>query len=217
MKEFMQNGYFILPEAGSGPGVMVLHAWWGLNPFMKSLCDRLAQQGYVVFAPDLYQGKVAQTIDEAKKLRSALKQQQVHQDLLNGLSEFSGLEMVKDKGVGLIGFSLGARFALELSVEEDSPVRAVVTFYGNSQNDYAASKAAYLCHFAESDPYVAQSGIKKLEKNMKAAQRPLTHYVYPDTTHWFFEEDRPDAFHADAAQLAWGRTLEFLHQHLMKQ
>ena len=213
-KDFTKDGYFVLPETGSGPGVIVLHAWWGLNPFIKSFCERLAQQGFVVFAPDLYQGSVAQTIEDAKLLRAKLKQQQAHQDLLKILSDFSELEQIEGASVGLIGFSLGARFALELSVGEHSPVRSVVTFYGNSQIDYSASKAAYLCHFAENDPYVALSGVKKLEKKMKAAQRSYTSYIYPGTTHWFFEEDRTDSFDAYAAQIAWERTLEFLKEKL---
>src|ERR1051325_2460848 len=64
------NGYLATPSEPNAPGVIVLHAWWGLNPFFKSLCDRLAAEGFVAFAPDLNEGKIAQTIDEAKQIMS---------------------------------------------------------------------------------------------------------------------------------------------------
>src|SRR5512138_1288351 len=65
-------GYLALPEQVNAPGVLVLHAWWGLNPVFKKLCDRLAAEGFVAFAPDLNSGKVATTVDEAKQLMSEL-------------------------------------------------------------------------------------------------------------------------------------------------
>jgi len=61
------NAYLALPENG-GPGVLVLHAWWGLKPFFKQVCDQLAKQGFTALAPDLYQNRIATTIDEAKAL-----------------------------------------------------------------------------------------------------------------------------------------------------
>jgi carboxymethylenebutenolidase len=61
------NAYLALPGGGKGPGVLLLHAWWGLKPFFKQVCDQLAEQGFVVLAPDLYHGPIAKTIDEAKR------------------------------------------------------------------------------------------------------------------------------------------------------
>lgn len=62
------NAYLALPASGTGPGILVLHAWWGLKPFFKELCDSLAQQGFIAFAPDLNRGEIAKTVDEAKEL-----------------------------------------------------------------------------------------------------------------------------------------------------
>ena len=66
------RGYLALPEHGDGPGVLVLHAWWGLNDTIKAFCTRLAEAGFVAFAPDLYHGKVADTIADAETLGQAL-------------------------------------------------------------------------------------------------------------------------------------------------
>ena len=67
-----QNAYLALPPGGSGPGVLVLHAWWGLTDFFQTWCDRLAAEGFVALAPDLYGGQTAQTIAEATDLSEAL-------------------------------------------------------------------------------------------------------------------------------------------------
>ncbi len=210
MNDSQPIGCLELPASGQGPGVLVLHAWWGLNPFFRDLCKRLAAGGFVAFAPDLYHGQIAQTIGEATQLRSRLKQKIAFDEIITAAEYLSELEAVTDKAIGAIGFSLGARFALELSVAKPELVRAVVIFYGNCGLDYSPSRAAYLGHFAERDEWVAPSGVKKLEKSLRTAGRPATFHTYPGTGHWFFEQDRSEAYNAPAAQLAWERTLEFL-------
>lgn len=214
MENSQPDGYLALPKSGRGAGILALHAWWGLNPFFKDFCDRLAKEGFVTFAPDLYQGKIATTIDDAKLLRSKLKQQKAYLDLLSVVDYLHSLEAVTSKTIGVIGFSLGARFALELSTEGTKRIDPVVTFYGTSQADYSSSRANYLGHFAEQDEWVAISGVKKLEKTLRAANRPVAFHVYEGTTHWFFEKDQKNAYNAQAAQLAWKRTADFLKLHL---
>ena len=68
------SGYLAVPKNGKGPGVLVLHAWWGLNDFFKGLCDRLATDGFVAFAPDLYRGATASTRDGAENLQKLIRQ-----------------------------------------------------------------------------------------------------------------------------------------------
>ena len=214
MTGILQQGCLELPATGKGPGVLVLHAWWGLNPFFRDLCKRLAAEGFAAFAPDLYHGKTAQTIDEATQLRSKLKQKIALDEILAAAEYLSGLEVVTNKSICVIGFSLGARFALELSVAKPELIGTVVTFYGNCGLDYSPARAAYLGHFAETDEWVSASGVKKLEKSLRKAGRPVTFHTYPGTGHWFFENDRSNAYNALAAQLAWERTVEFLKTQL---
>lgn len=212
MAQKQPDGYLALPESGQGDSVLVLHAWWGLNDTAKTFCDRLAEAGFVVFAPDLYHGEVAQTIAEAEALGSALDERYLQAkaeiaEAANYLSEFSGQS---DRGIAVIGFSLGAFYALELSAADPERIHSVVVFYGTGPADFTKSKAAYLGHFAEEDPFEPISNVDELETDLKQAGRPVTFYRYPGAGHWFFEPDRTDAYDPEAATLAWKRTLEFL-------
>ena len=80
MTQIQPDGYLALPKNGQGAGILVLHAWWGLVGFFQDLCKRLARDGFVTFAPDLYHGYVAATLQDAKRLRSKLNKRQVETD-----------------------------------------------------------------------------------------------------------------------------------------
>jgi carboxymethylenebutenolidase len=89
-----------------------------------------------------------------------------------------------------------------------------VTFYDSYPGlDYSIASAAYLCHFAEDDPFEPAESVAEMEQALQAAGRPVTFYTYPGTKHWFFEENRPE-YDAEAARIAWERTIEFLHERL---
>jgi len=120
-----------------------------------------------------------------------------------------------DRGkVALVGFSLGGSYALDMSVNLADEVAAVVTFYvAWAEPAFSRAKAAYLCHFAEHDPFEQPGSAAQMEQAIQAAGRPVTCYRYPGTKHWFFEDNRPE-YDASAAHLAWDRTVAFLHQHL---
>jgi len=181
---------------------------------MKALCERLATEGFVAFAPDLYHGKVAATIKDAEILSSSLKSEQVKADLAHAVAFLSDLTAKGVRGLGVIGFSLGASYALGLSVDDPDHIRAVVVFYGTRKGDYKRSKAAYLGHFADTDDYEPASDVNSLERALVTAGRPVTFFTYKGTGHWFFEQDRPDAYDQEAAQLAWERTVPFLRNAL---
>jgi carboxymethylenebutenolidase len=214
MNEIPQDSYLALPASGRGAGVLVLHAWWGLNDFFKDFCQRLAREGFVALAPDLYHGRTAATVGEAERLRSKMDRKQAAEEILAAVDRLRGLPAVSGPSLGVTGFSLGANYALWLSLEKPELFRAVTVFYGARGGDYSPAQAAYQGHFAETDPWVAASGVKKLAKSLRAANRPVDFHTYPGTEHWFFENDRPDAYNADAAGLAWQRTVVFLHSQL---
>lgn len=194
------------------PGVLVLHPWWGLNETVKNVCTRLAEAGFCAFAPDLYHGRLATTIPEAESLSSELDGEQAMKDVVAGVDFLSQHCAGAEQELAVIGFSLGAYFALQLSTTDPRRIQAVVLFYGTGPGDFSASRAAYLGHFAADDPYEAEEYVNGLEEAIRAAGRPVTFYRYPGTGHWFFESDRMEAYNPEAAALAWERTLAFLKQ-----
>jgi carboxymethylenebutenolidase len=181
---------------------------------MKSVCTRLAESGFFALAPDLYHGKLADKIADAKSLSDELDTHQAKADIATAakfLIEQTGLT---NRSLAVIGFSLGAYFALDLSVADPDHIRSVIIFYGTRAGDYSNSRAAFLGHFAETDQFEPQSDVDELEAALSRAGRPVNFYRYPGTGHWFFESDRSQAFNQPAADLAWDRTLAFLRDSL---
>jgi carboxymethylenebutenolidase len=194
--------------------VLVIHAWWGLNGFFKSVCDRLAEAGFVAAAPDLFEGKVATTPAAAKRLRAAPKREPTYKTLIRTIEQLRQHPAVKGELIGVVGFSMGGHWALWLAGRPELPIGAVVTFYGSRAGDFSKSRAAFLGHFAERDEWVSEAALKKLKQTLARANRPAEFFTYPGTSHWFFEADRSEVYDAQAAGLAWDRTLEFLWQNL---
>ncbi|MEO7912942.1 MAG: dienelactone hydrolase family protein, partial [Roseiflexaceae bacterium] len=192
----------------------VLHAWWGLNDTMRAVCTRLAEAGFVALAPDLYHGKVADTIADAEILGKALDANhlQAKSEIADATRFLSERASQAARGLAVIGFSLGAYYALDLAAADPEHIRSAVIFYGTGSDDFGNSQAAYLGHFAENDPYEPQSNVDDLEESLRRAGRPVTFYRYSGTGHWFFETDRADAYNEAAASLAWDRTLDFLRR-----
>jgi len=215
MTHSQPQGFLAVPPTGKGPGVLVLHASWGLNDTIKAFCKRLAEAGFVVFAPDLYHGKVADTIPDAEALGKALDANhlQAKAEIAEATKFLNERVGQADRGLAVIGFSLGAYYALDLAAADPEHIHSVVLFYGTEGtmgSDFSNSRAEYLGHFAENDEFEPQSNVDSLEESLKRSGRPVTFYRYSGTGHWFFEPDRPQAYNQAAASLAWDRTLAFL-------
>lgn len=206
------GGYLAVPPSGAGPGVLVLHAWWGLTPFIRELCDRLAAEGFVALAPDLYGGPTAATVEEAQALVDGADGERVRAAALAGLEALRAHPAVSGGRVAALGLSFGAAWGLLLSTL-DPAIAAVVIFYGTYPLDFAPARAAYLGHFAPDDPWEPAEAVAELERALRGAGRELTFHRYPGTAHWFFERDRPE-YDPEAAALAWERTLAFLRAQL---
>jgi carboxymethylenebutenolidase len=209
------SGHLATPASGSGPGVIVLHAWWGLNGFFKTLCRRLADAGFVSFAPDLYHGDVATTIAEAKQLRSQVERDAVHKEISAAVAYLERHQAVQGNSLGVVGFSLGAHWALWLADHHPASIGAVVLYYGTSGGRFTKTHAAFLGNYAEHDTWGAGAqSVQVLEMRLRSTGHATTFYTYPNTRHWFAEDDRLDAYNAEAAQLAWERSIKFLRSHL---
>lgn len=213
LSETSQPYYLAKPISTKGKGVLVLHAWWGLNLFIRGFCDRLAGEGFVALAPDLYNGKIAATIDEAKQLRSKVKQQAAAGQIQQAVNYLQKV-CAENQTLGVVGFSLGGWWALGLAEQEANPFATTVVFYGSRRGEYLHGRSLFQFHLAETDPYVSASGVKAMRKSLVVAGRQAEFHTYPGTGHWFFEADRPEAYQPEAAEIAWQRTLEFLKKSL---
>ena len=207
----LANGYLALPSQPDAPGVIVLHAGGGLNAFFKRVCDRLASEGFAVFAPDLNEDRVATTVDEAKQIMDELDFGRKQAVVSAAVDFLRARPEVKKEPLSLIGFSMGAAWSLGLAGERPEEVGKMVLFYGVGEGDYAKMRAEILGHFSDADEWEPMEGIRGVEADMRAAGLNPSFHIYPQLAHWFFEEDRPE-FDPAAAEQAWTRTLEFLRK-----
>ncbi|MCC6568022.1 MAG: dienelactone hydrolase family protein [Anaerolineales bacterium] len=203
------NAYLAAPENG-GPGVLLLHAWWGLKPFFKQVCDQLAEQGFTALAPDLRDGQVAKTIDEAKELMEKSDGQLVGDAVMAAKDHLRGL--VNDK-IGVIGFSMGGAWALITAAYKPEQIAAVVLFYGNEGIEYGKVAAKVMGHYSDNDEWEPNEYVENTFAEFKKAGVDATLHIYPGVAHWFVESDRPE-YDSAAATLAWERTFEFLKSNL---
>ena len=210
LKDAIASAYLAAPDY-IAPGVLVLHAWWGLNPFFKRVCDRLAKAGFTALAPDLYSGEIAGTIDEAQALRAVFEQSDATNKMqATVVAAAQALREKTGKPIGVIGFSMGSQWTISLATElAPDDVQACVLFYGVGEGDFGRGRANFIGHFAPNDEWEPEKWVKLTEDRLRNAHRLVTFYRYEGTGHWFFEDDKP-FYNAEAAQLAWDRTLAFL-------
>ena len=207
------TGYLALPDAGEGPGILLLHSWWGLTPFMKELADRLAAEGFVTLVPDLFDGRVADAPDDARRLLAEASPDELAHLTRASLQTLYDLPATPDAPVGVLGLSMGASLGLWLSARVPSAVAATTVFYGGQDIDMDGSRSAYLGHFAESDAYVDDDELVLLEADLHLLGLDVAFPRYPGSQQWFFAEDRVE-HDPDAAALAWERTLAFFRERL---
>jgi carboxymethylenebutenolidase len=212
------DGYLALPGSGSGPAVIVIQEWWGLVPHITALADRFAEAGFVALAPDLYHGEQTTEPDEAGKLMMGLAMDQAAKDIA-GAAEYLSARPEVTGGVGAVGFCMGGSLALWSATLSDLVV-ATVGFYPavpwermSPQWSNYAGKAAVI-HCSEGDGTSAAPGIQTAKSAIEGAGGEVTLYDYPGTQHAFFNDDRPEVYHEDAAKSAWARTLELLRGRL---
>ncbi|MCI0550606.1 MAG: dienelactone hydrolase family protein [Anaerolineae bacterium] len=205
------NAYLASPS-NDGPGVLVLHAWWGLKPFFKQVCDRLAEQGFTAFAPDLRDGQIAETIEAAKELMEKSNDQLVG-DIVIVAKDYLLAHSTSTK-IGVMGFSMGAAWSLVVASNDPDKIAATVLFYGTYPGmDFTKVKSKVLGHYSDNDEWEPMDDVKAMEQSMKDAGVDATLHIYPGVAHWFVEEDRPE-YDSSAASLAWERTFEFLRTSL---
>jgi len=202
----------------STPAVLVLHAWWGLNPDVERLCDKFASLGYVALAPDLYEGRTATAIGVATELRDALDRGRALAHLSAALDYLQRDTPVRVGRIGLLGLSLGGSMAFRLAASRPADVSALVTFYGMAADvDARLLRVAVQGHFAADDTFASRADVEALAQALSQTGFEAEIHNYRDAGHWFFEPSRADAYDESASRIAWFRTLQFLDRVLTSE
>ncbi|MGH3787607.1 MAG: dienelactone hydrolase family protein [Pseudonocardiaceae bacterium] len=213
------HGYLVLPEGGRGPGVVVIQEWWGLTSHIADVANRLAAEGFVALAPDLFGGATTHDADEAGKLMQDLPVQQAARDLGGAVDYLLGHDAVTSTKIGAVGFCMGGGFVLVLAAQQGDKIGAAVPFYallGGEYPSFANLSAPLLGHFGEQDDFQSTDQVRRLAASIEqqSGQRP-DFRLYPGAGHAFFnDENLLGTYDPKRAASAWEATLEFLREHL---
>jgi carboxymethylenebutenolidase len=205
--------YLVQPEAGPGPGVLVLHSWWGLTRGVKDLVEQLADAGYTAMAPDLCDGVVPTDAEQAQRLLVESDPNLTAALVLDSIVALRAHSVRPEDPIAVVGFSMGASWALWAATRQPASVRAVVAYYGAQNIDFDALEAPVLGHFAETDPLVSEDELVEMQARLLLSDKHVEVHRYPGTGHWFAEVGVESHHDAGAAELAWVRTTEFLNVH----
>ena len=215
------RGYLGVPESGSGPGVLVIQEWWGLVPQIKRVCDRLAEEGFVALAPDLYRGELAQhdEMDKASHLMTTLDQQRAATDMSGAITALLELDCVNASAVGVVGFCMGGMLSLIMAANQGDRVGCVAPFYGaplgDGGPDWSGLTAKVVGHFAENDDFFPPAAVKELEQQLTQMGKDVSLTVHPGTGHAFTNEDNPlGTYDEKLSASTWQTTVELFKARL---
>lgn len=211
-----QSGYLAIPSGGKGKGLLVIQEWWGLVPHIKAVADRFSSIGFTAFAPDLYHGRVAHEPNEAQKEMMALQLDSAGAELSNAVGWLLESGHVTGDAVGAVGFCMGGGLVIHLAAV-DPRVAAAVPYYGvgpGAAADLSAAKAAFLGHWAANDHSTPKETVDALQAKLKDLGLSADFYWYEGCDHAFFNDDRPEVYNRDAAELSFNRTVDFLNRVL---
>jgi len=188
------RGYLAVAQGDEPfPGVIVVQEWWGLDEHIKDVARRLAAEGFVALAPDLYHGQATKEPGEAQKLMMSLNMGDAVKELVKATDYLASRPEVAGRGIGAIGFCMGGGLALNLACESSKILLAI---------------------YAENDAFAGESVRRELEQAVKAANIDHEIVVYPGAQHAFFNDTRPEVYDREAAVDAWQRVLSHFRQNL---
>jgi carboxymethylenebutenolidase len=213
------EGYLAVPPGGSGPGVVVIQEWWGLMPHIRDVADRFAAAGFVALAPDLYHGAKTTEPDEAVKLLMGMAMDRAAKDIAGAAAYLTSRDETTGSGVGAVGFCMGGSLALWSATISPDVVAAVGFYPAVPWERMSPTWASYdgktaAIHACEGDGGSGADGIQLAKRSIEEAGGSVEVYDYPGTEHAFFNDTRPEVYDADAAALAWDRTVELFRKRL---
>jgi len=215
------HGYLAVPPSGSGPAVVVIQEWWGLTDHIADVTDRLAAEGFVALAPDLFGGRTTHDAEEAGRLLSELPVDQAARDLGGAVDFLLGHEAVTSSTVGAVGFCMGGGFVLLLAVQQDGRVSAAVPYYGIGPavpSTFEGLTAAVQGHYGERDDFYPADDARAQAEQIRAESGAQVEFHFYDAGHAFHNDTNAlGTYSPDDAALAWSRTVDFLRDRVREE
>ncbi len=214
--ETVQAVLYTPPGKGPFPAIIVIHEWWGLNDWVKEQAAKLADQGYVALAIDLYRGKVATTPEMAHEIMRGVPEDRAKRDLHAAFEFLQSHPNVKKDRIGAIGWCMGGGYSLDVALQEPTLAADVIN-YGHLATDADALKkinAPILGSFGAQDHGITPDDVHKFEAAMKQAGKKVDVKIYDDAGHGFENPNNKDGYRAADTADVWQRTISFLAANL---
>jgi carboxymethylenebutenolidase len=210
------SGYYVEPEGAEGlPAAVVIQEWWGLNPHIEDVARRLAREGFVVLAPDLYHGVVTTEPDEARKMVMALDRELAVQEIAAAADFLLAQDPVAGEKVGVTGFCMGGGLALQAGLDAADRLGAVVAFYGSPLDPEAAAGMTVptLGLYGSEDGGIPVADVRAMDAAFEEAGIVHEAVIYDGAGHAFLNDTR-ESYDPQAADDAWRRLLDWFGTHL---
>ena len=215
------SGYLVKPSAGSGPGVLVIQEWWGLDSGIKEMAERLGKAGFVALAPDLYHGELAahDEMDKAAHLMQSMPPDRAGRDMSGAVDYLASHAAVTSKSIGVVGFCMGGMLSFIIAANRPDKVSAVVPFYGFPSGpfepDWSRLTATISGHMAENDNHFAPDAARALEAKLRGMGKSVTLKVHPGTGHAFMgPHNALGTLDEKLAAQIWPEVVSFLKDHV---
>ena len=213
------SGYLAKPSVGSGPGVLVIQEWWGLDSGVKEMADRLGASGFVALAPDLYHGQLAahDEMDKAAHLMQSLPPYRAGRDMSGEVDYLASHSEVTRDGIGVVGFCMGGMLSFIIAANRPDKVKAIVPFYGfpqgDTEPDWSKLTASISGHMAEHDDFFPPAAARALEAKLRGMGKNVTLTVHPGTGHAFMgPHNALGTLNATLAAQIWPEVVAFLQE-----
>ncbi|MCZ6450744.1 MAG: dienelactone hydrolase family protein [Deltaproteobacteria bacterium] len=213
-------------NGGARPGIIVLMEAFGVNSHIKDVTERVAREGYVAIAPDLYHRESERLVsykdlEKAVGIMNRLQDPKVMDDVGAAIAHLKSQSYVKHGAIGVTGFCMGGRFTYLTAAHHNKDIKAAVAFYGGG---IPAGKPSPLdrtgeitcpitLFFGGKDPLIPQEHVDKINQTLKDQKKNFSLKLYPEATHGFFCNER-ESYHQESAKDAWEKTKSFFAQHL---
>ena len=213
------SGYLVKPASGSGPGLLVIQEWWGLDSGIKEMAERLGKAGFVALAPDLYHGQLAghDEMDKAAHLMQSMPADRAARDMSGAIDFLANHPSVTSTSVGVVGFCMGGLLSFIIAAHRPDKVKAVVPFYGfptgASEPDWSKLTATISGHMAENDSHFAPDAARALEATLRGMGKNVTLKVHPGSGHAFMAPHNAlGTLNASLGARIWPEVVSFLKE-----